>query len=82
MGKVILEFDSVEEQDDVKSALDGYKWKLAMWDLDQELRKTTKYGQTLIKNDGTEASDIEIEVAEKYRETLREILHSYTLILE
>ena len=48
MGKVILEFDSVEEQDDIKSALDGYKWKLAMLDFDQELRKTTKHGQSVI----------------------------------
>ena len=48
MGKVILEFDSVEEQDDIKDALDGYKWKLAIRDLDQELRKTTKHGQSVI----------------------------------
>lgn len=82
MGKVTLEFDSVEEQEDIKSALDGYKWKLAMWDLDQELRKTTKHGQSIIKNDGTEASDIEYEVAEKYRELLRETLHGYGLILD
>lgn len=43
MGKIILEFDSVEEQSDVRSALDGYKWKNAMWELDQLLRSTTKY---------------------------------------
>ena len=40
--KITLEFDSIEEQDDARVALDGYKWKLAMWDLDQTLRRTTK----------------------------------------
>ena len=82
MGKVILEFDSIEDQDDIKSAMDGYKWKLAMYDLDQELRKTTKYCQSAIKHDGTEASDIEIEIAEKYREILRDILWGYKLMLD
>ena len=48
MGKIILEFDSVEEQDDVRAALDGYKWKLAMWDLDQLLRGTTKHGASML----------------------------------
>jgi hypothetical protein len=42
VGKIILEFDSIEEQDDARTALDGYKWKLAMWDLTQELRAKTK----------------------------------------
>ena len=81
MGKVILEFDSVEEQDDIQSALNGYKWKLAMWDLDQELRKTTKYGQSALSRDG-EASSIEQDIAERYRELLREALSSYGLILD
>ena len=81
MGKVTLEFDSVEEQDDIKSALDGYKWKLAMWDFDQELRKTTKYGQTVLSRDG-EASELEQDIAEKYRELLRETLSSYGLMLD
>ena len=27
MSKIILEFDGVEEQDDARTALDGYKWK-------------------------------------------------------
>ena len=61
---------------------DGYKWKLAMWDLDQELRKTTKYGQSVIKNDGTDACKVEYEVSEKYREVLREVLSNYNLILD
>ena len=53
-----------------------------MWDLDQELRKTTRYNQSLIKNDGTESCDVEDLVAEKYRELLREILNGYGLVLD
>jgi hypothetical protein len=44
MGKIILEFDSIEEKDDARMALDGVKWKVAMWELDQLLRSVTKYG--------------------------------------
>ena len=82
MGTVTLKFDSIEEQDDIQSALNGYKWKLAMWDLDQELRKTTKYSQSVLSREGDSASDIEHDVAEKYRELLRETLSSYGLMLD
>ncbi len=82
MATVTLKFDSVEEQDEIQSALNGYKWKLAMWDLDQELRNTTKYGKSHIKHDGTEACSIEDAVAERYREMIREIISSYGLILD
>lgn len=81
MGKVTIEFDSVEEQDDIQSALNGYKWKLAMWDLDNELRKTTKYGQSALSREG-EASELEQDLAERDRELLREALSSYGLILD
>ena len=37
MGKIILEFDSIEEQDDARMALDGIKWKVAMWELHHHL---------------------------------------------
>jgi hypothetical protein len=82
MSKVIIEFDGVEEQEDIQSALNGYKWKLAMWDLDQELRNTTKYGKSVIKTDGSEACGVEDDVAEKYREKIREILSSYGLMFD
>ena len=78
MGKVILEFDSVEEQDDIKSALDGYKWKIAMWDLDQLLRTTTKYGTFKNRN----ATEEEVEMANILRDELRYILSNYDLNME
>ena len=80
MAKVILEFDSIEEQDDIQSAINGYKWKLAMWDLDQELRATTKYGKSQINT--TEACSVEDAVAERYRNMIREILSGYGIMLD
>jgi hypothetical protein len=78
MGKIILEFDSVEEQSDVRTALDGYKWKNAMWELDQLLRSTTKYA-VFEKREATEA---ERDMADKIRESIREILNEHNLNLE
>jgi len=81
MGEIILKFDSVEEGSDARTALDGYKWKLAMWDLDQKLRSITKYGASILK-DNNQASGEEMEIAEKLREEIRDILHGYSINLE
>lgn len=78
MGKIILEFDSDEEREDARTALDAYKWKGAVWDLDQKLREITKYGFV----DKKEATDQEIDLAEKLRKDLREILEDYNLNLD
>jgi hypothetical protein len=81
MAKIILEFDSVEEQDEARTALDGYKWKLAVWDLDQKLRGVVKYESSILEyND--KASNAEIEVADAVRLEIREILNSYGLNLD
>ena len=81
MGKVILEFDSIEEATEIRDALDGYKWKLAVWNLDQKLRDTTKYGASLISTK-TIASEEEQDVAEKVRDLIREFLSDYNLEME
>ena len=81
MVKVILEFDSVEEQEDIQSALNGYKWKLAMGDLDQLLRSTTKYDVSILEQNKP-ASEEEYNIAEKLREEIRDILNEYNLILD
>lgn len=78
MGKIILEFDSDEERDDARTALDAYKWKGAVWDLDQKLREITKYGFV----GKVEATEEERELAEKLRTTLREILEEFNLNLD
>ena len=79
--KITIEFDGIEEQDDARTSLDGYKWKLAMWDLDQLLRSTTKYDVSLLKHN-ERASEAEYEVAEKLREEIRRILENYNLNLD
>ena len=78
MGKIILEFDSIEESEEARTALDAYKWKGAVWDLDQKLREITKYGYV----DKREATDEERNLADKLREKIREILEDYNLNLE
>jgi len=78
MGKIILEFDSNEEKDEARVALDGYKWRGVVWDLDQKLREITKYGYV----DKKEATEEEQELADKLRTTLREILEEWNLNLD
>lgn len=80
MGKVILEFDSVTEQEEYQTAIDGVKWKIAMWELDQKLRDTTKYDKSLLHDNET-AGVLERDIADKYRELIREILESNNLKL-
>ena len=81
MGKITIEFDSVEESHDARVALDAMKWKMAMWDLDQLLRGTTKYAASLV-DPSQQATNEEIDVAHKVRDELREILNGYGLNLE
>jgi hypothetical protein len=75
MGKVILEFDSVEEQEDIQTALNGYKYKLALWNLDQELRSLTKHAP-----DGT--SEDTYKAYKHTRDLLRGFLNNYNLTLD
>jgi hypothetical protein len=79
--KVTIEYDGEEEREDLQLALNGYKWKLAIWDLDQHLRETTKYARSILSNDGN-STEIEREVAEKLREFIRETLDDYNLNLD
>ena len=76
--KIIIEFDGIDEQDDARTSLDGWKWKLAMWEFDQLLRSTTKHGVSLLKHD-EQATSIEYEIAEKLMEEIRTILEEHNL---
>jgi hypothetical protein len=57
--RAILEFDFDKEDSDDRShfedAVNGTKWKLAMWELDQWLRKNTKYAPDSQSNDTYQA---------------------------
>ena len=46
MAKVILEFDPSEDREEMESAINGSKWKMLVWDLDQHLRTELKYNDT------------------------------------
>ena len=78
MGKITLEFDSIEESQDARVALDAMKWKMAMWDLDQLLRTATKYGSFELRD----ATPEEVDMADKIREFIREILNEHNLNLD
>jgi hypothetical protein len=78
--KVTLEFNGNEEESEMQVALDGHKWKSAMWELDQELRKTIKYGESFLPDKNI--SEQEILIAEGIRKYLREILSNYNLKLD
>lgn len=74
MGKVILEFDSVEEVDDLQSALDGRKWKSVAWDMQQYLRNKLKYSEENM-------SDETYDALEKVQEALSSIISENNLYL-
>jgi hypothetical protein len=76
--KVTIEYDGHEEREELRTALDGYKWKYVVRDIDEELRQITKYGQFGNK----EATSEERESAEKIREELRRLLNEWNLNLD
>ncbi len=80
MGKIILEFDSVEESIEARNALNGTKWKIAMWDLDQKLRGMVKHGYAMYGN--RELTDEEHKMAQEIRDELHRILNQANLDLE
>ena len=71
MGKIILEFDSIEEKDDALNAINGARWKSTLWELDQHYRSIAKHSDHVT----------EIEDAERVRQKIREILFDNELIL-
>jgi hypothetical protein len=80
MATITFEFNLETELNEARDFIEGDKWKLCVWDLDQKLRNTTKYEVSLL-NDNEKASDIEMQIAEKYRELIREVLEEYNLKL-
>lgn len=72
--EVILKFYLPENQDEFETAINGYKWKFAMWDLDQWLKSQIKYRDDFKEN--------EYETLEKCREMLYEKLSDYGLNMD
>lgn len=76
--KVTIEFDGFEEKEELRNALDADKWKGVVWEMDQELRKITKYGHI----DQREATSEETALAEILRLELRTVLDEWNLNLD
>lgn len=74
MAKVILEFDPDEDREDMESAINGWKWKMLVWDLDQHLRSQLKY------ND--QVTGEAYEALEKLREHLHQLKTDSRLTLD
>jgi len=69
--KATITFD---EEDDLRTALDGYKWKLVVFYLDQEMRSLLKYDESLTGD--------QYDIVDKLREKLHEIKNDYGLNLD
>lgn len=75
--KATLHFEH-EEQDELQDALNGFKWRLIVWELDQDLRGIVKHGY--IGN--REATEAEIEMADCCRTKLRQLISDVGLNLD
>ena len=71
MSKVILEFDSFEDADEIKDCMNGFKWRMLVTELDNYYRNMYKYSENVN----------EIELAEKVRAKLHELLYENELFL-
>jgi flagellum-specific peptidoglycan hydrolase FlgJ len=71
--KAVLEFDLPDENDDFRYAINGKKYKDAIWDYDQLLRSEIRY---------KELSKETLKAYEFCREELRKILEQDNLIIE
>ena len=80
MAKVIIEFDRVEEAEELRTALDGHKYIMLLWELDQKLRSVSKYGSA-IRGSG-QATPEQMDVCSDIRELLREMLQEDNLTIE
>jgi hypothetical protein len=67
--KAILEFNLEEDRGEFEEAVNGWKWSLAMWELDQYLRTNTKYAPD---SQPQEVYDALIAAREKLFEIMRE----------
>ena len=74
MAKVTLEFNPIEDREEMESALNGAKWKMLVWDLDQHLRSELKYNDAI-------TGDVH-EALQKIRDHLHELKNENGLTLE
>lgn len=73
--KAILEFnmDDGENRDNFDNAVNGWKWKQAVWEIDQWLRSEVKYNDNL--------SEEQYKIYDSTRDKIRDILGESGLTL-
>ena len=65
MPKVILEFNSIEDDEDIWLAMNGRKLYCALWDIrEQVMRNRCKYKEYDIEEVEKEVEDINAEICE------------------
>ena len=72
--EVIIKFSDEDAASDAQVALDGWKWKSSIWELDQYLRAEIKYDENL-------SSEV-IKAYEELRDKIREIISDNNLTME
>lgn len=72
--EVIIKFSDEDAAEDARVALDGWKWKYCVWQIDQELRNAVKYDENL-------PADV-VKAYESLRDRIREIISDNNLIME
>ncbi len=70
--EAILKFNLPEDELDFSNAVNGYKFKLILWDMDQHLRSIAKYSEDSEK----------AEMAQELRDKLREYFSEYNVTIE
>jgi len=73
--KAIIEFDLNEERAEFELMVNANKWYCVAWDIDQELRRRTKYA-----SDDADAKVV--EALYQFRETVGEIMSKYNVIFD
>lgn len=66
----ILKFNLTEEQEEFDNAVNGWKWKDVVWEIDSYLRNKIKYGEK------------DIEIYEELRNKLLELREDHNLTLD
>jgi hypothetical protein len=66
--EAILKFNLPDEQSEFETAVNGWKWSLSAWELDQHLRSQLKYNDKLTE----EQYDVCQEIRDKLWDILKE----------
>ena len=80
MSKVIMEFDSIEDKDEIDMALNGWKFKSILYNIyELNLRGKIKHG---LGNNNIPLTDEQIKVYVEIEELILSELDNYDLTVE